>query len=259
MANAQVTVALTKIDKHIVGHQALSLTNFSDNVNLPAIAAGGKVDIAGSLFDVTADEAITGWAGIANNTQVYIMLTVSGSSFAASFVTAAPTWDTAKQGWYSGLNRYIGGLYKDGSGNYTKKFLYRASSGGVQNLREYGDGTIEILGAFTVDGAVIFAGSTAFAQAPTLNAGLTLGALPSTTGSQSIAYQGSWTIPVGVYWVNCDMASTLQVYVNGAWKKVISLSSSVNAAALAISDGTNVRITNDSGGGAITCYWRRLA
>jgi hypothetical protein len=53
----------------------------------------------------------------------------------------------------------VGGLYKDATGQYTKKWLYRQSSGGIQNIREYGDGTIEIVDDVTISGAVSAGGA----------------------------------------------------------------------------------------------------
>jgi hypothetical protein len=202
----------------MLGYQACSLTNFSDNLNLPAIAAGSKVEIAGALFDITGDEAISGWGPIANSSNVYIMLTVSGAAFTASFVTAAPTWDTAKQGWYSGLNRYIGGLYKDSGGNYTKKWLYRASSGGVQNLKEYGDGTIEILGALTVDGDILFPGVSPGAQ---LNLWADF-AGPNDSSTVYVKHKEIFCPVAGTFTVQFDLAADGshsaygRVYKNGA-------------------------------------------
>jgi len=256
MSNAQVTIALTKIDKQVLGYQAITLTNFSDNLNLPAIAAGSKVEIAGSLFDITADEAISGWGGIANSTAVYIMLTVSGSSFTATFVTAAPTWDTAKQGWYSGLNRYIGGLYKDGGGNYTKKYLFRASSGGVQNFREYGDGTIEVLGALTVDGVLTAVGglsalsvSNAAIQAAAVSSAKVAWTLSAS--SHTCTANEAYVLPSGLYLLTAPYASgviQLEYYMNGGWLLAGDLGSSGgNPARFTFADGANVRVHNLTG------------
>lgn len=145
MAFSQVTVAANQIDKQRLGYQAISLTNFASDTDEPQIAAGSKVEIGGALFDADANESITGWAGIANSSDVYIHLTVSGSSVTASFSTTAPTWDTAKQGWYSGSVRVIGGLYKDGSGNYARKWLYEEKQ--VASVKRYGNGAVELAGA----------------------------------------------------------------------------------------------------------------
>jgi hypothetical protein len=138
MANAQVT-GTNRYDG-MLGFMAISLSNMA-NQSAPAILAGSKVEINGAFFSVSSDESITGFAGFGPSTFLYIMLTPSGTpgsqTFSASYVTAAPTWDTAKQGWYAAgtSNRYIGGLYKDaGSVNYCTKFLYPTDQGSQSQL-----------------------------------------------------------------------------------------------------------------------------
>lgn len=132
MALDQVTVYADQIAAQRIGYQAVSLTNF-DNDSEPQLAAGSVVEIGGALFEAAALESISGWAGISNDSDVYIKLTVSGSTATAAFTTDPPTWSTSKQGWYDGDDRYIGGLYKDGSGNYAIKWLYPADPGDPLN------------------------------------------------------------------------------------------------------------------------------
>lgn len=145
MAGAQVVTAASCIEKQRLGYQAISLTNFTSDTLEPAIAAASKVEIGGALFEFASDEALTGWAGIANSSDVYIHLTVTGASVAASFSTTAPTWDDAKQGWYSGAVRVIGGLYKDSSGNYSLKWLYEEKQ--IASVKRYGSGAVAMSGA----------------------------------------------------------------------------------------------------------------
>ena len=116
------------VQKIQAGYMRLSLTNFG-NDNEPQIAAGSTLDVNGTCCVFSAAESITGWAGIANSTDVYIKVVVSGSTVTAVFTTDAPTWSATKQGWYDGNDRYIGGLYKDGSGNYVLKWLYPQDPG----------------------------------------------------------------------------------------------------------------------------------
>lgn len=125
MSLSQITVAASALEKQRLGYQAISLTNF-DNDSEPQIAAGSVVEIGGALFEAAANENITRWSEVSNNTDAWIKLVVSGSTATAEFTHIAPTWSTSKQGWYSGPQRRIGGLYKDGSGNYTIKWLYPA-------------------------------------------------------------------------------------------------------------------------------------
>lgn len=128
MAGQQVEVVANAIEKQRLGYTGLSLTEY-DADNEPQIAAGSKVEIAGALFEFTADESISGWGGIGNNNDVYIKLVVSGTAITAEFTTTAPTWSTSNQGWYgtggAALHRYVAWLRKDGSGNYTAKRLLK--------------------------------------------------------------------------------------------------------------------------------------
>jgi hypothetical protein len=120
MAGQQVEIVASQIDKQRLGYLAISLTNYNADTE-PQLAAASKVEIGGALFEFTAAESITGWAGIGNNNGAYIKLVVAGTAVTAAFTTTAPTWSTSKQGWYDGLDRYVAKLRKDGSGNYTEK------------------------------------------------------------------------------------------------------------------------------------------
>jgi len=133
MTLSQVTVYANQIAKQRLGYQAISLTNYDNDLE-PQIAAGSKVEIGGALFEAVSDENISGWAGISNSSHVYIKLIVSGATATAEFTTDAPTWSTSKQGWYDGDDRYIGGLYKDASGNYYNKFLMEEHVGFISGL-----------------------------------------------------------------------------------------------------------------------------
>ncbi len=141
MALAQVIIIANQVESARIGHQAISLTHYDDNLE-PAIAAGSVVEVGGALFEAAVDEAIAGLGAIANDNDIYIKLTAAGASVTASGTLVAPTWSTSKQGWYSGADRYIGGLYKDAGGNYTLKYLYHFV--GNNNLKIFGDGTIGI-------------------------------------------------------------------------------------------------------------------
>lgn len=145
MAGSQVTVALTQIEDQRLGYQAISLTNFTADTE-PQIAAGSKVEIGGALFEFTGNESVTGWASIGDGSSAYIKLTVSGSSVTASWTTSAPTWSTSKQGYYSGLDRYIGGCYRVNSTTWRAKWLYR----GIR-LYEIGPAIILEIGDWNMD------------------------------------------------------------------------------------------------------------
>lgn len=126
IGDTDLTSMMETLDRQRRGYQAMSLRNFG-NPNEPKIAAGSVVELGGALFKCESDESISGWSGISNDSDVYIKLVPSGQTATAAFTTAVPTWSDSKQGWYRylGNERYIGGLYKDGSGNYATKWLYR--------------------------------------------------------------------------------------------------------------------------------------
>ena len=107
----------TIVNDMMQGFMALSLTNY-DTTDVPLIAAGGKVEVAGSLYIFASTEAITG--SLSTN-QNYIMLTTSSSSITVSYTSDAPTWVPSKHGWYdssTGVQRYIGGLSTDNDGKW---------------------------------------------------------------------------------------------------------------------------------------------
>jgi hypothetical protein len=162
MSISQVTTRDTQLEKQRIGKPQLSLTNFSNTLE-PAVAAGSVIEVGGSLYTVTVDEAITGWAGIANDTDCYIKM-VPGSPMTAVFVTAAPTWSHAKQGWYVGNDRYVAGLHRGASAAaYEDKWVYQRSQNNNANHRFLGDGSVEfdngIIGDLT--GGIVDTGSGA--------------------------------------------------------------------------------------------------
>ncbi len=142
MANSQVTTRDTQLEKQRIGLLRLSMTNFG-NTSEPAIAAGSVVEIGGSLFVFTSNEAITGWGAIGNDTDCYIRLPYNGA-LTAEFTTVAPTWSASKQGWYDGIKRYVAGLHRGASAAaYEDKWVYRCSQDDNDTHRFYGDGTVD--------------------------------------------------------------------------------------------------------------------
>ena len=139
-------------EKESKGYQAISLSHLTDVVE-PKVQAGSVIEVAGALYEFQAEEALTGWAGIANSSVVYTYVVPAGVSCSATFSTTAPTWDTAKQGWYNGENRCFGGLYKDGGGNYSDKWLYREHDQ-TAGVRVYASGTIHAGGAIDSDSTI---------------------------------------------------------------------------------------------------------
>ena len=156
IGDVNLTSLMETVDRQRRGYQALSLTNFASLLE-PKIASGSLVEVSGALFKFEIDESITGWSGIANSNEVYIKLVPSGSSITAVFTTTAPVWSDSKQGFYSTNDRYIGGLYKDGSGNYSKKWLYKYLTEVTGVVRVFGTGDLSIAGMVNTDRVLEFA------------------------------------------------------------------------------------------------------
>ena len=127
MANSQVTVRDTQLEKQRLGFINLNLTELTTTTE-PDIAAGSVVEVGGSLYSFTADETPSGWAGISNDTQVYIKLSPGTSDVTSSFTDTAPTYSDAKGGWYSGNDRYVARVYKNASGEAVQKETYSQES-----------------------------------------------------------------------------------------------------------------------------------
>ncbi len=147
IGDVDLTALMNTVDMQRVTFQGLSLTNY-DNTALPAIAAGSLVEVGGTLFKFSVEEAITGWGAIANDTPAYIKLVPAGATpdtVTAEFTDTAPTWSDTKQGWYgtvaSANHRYIATLTRIDAATYANKHLYAGRRNtGVK------------IGSFTIDG-----------------------------------------------------------------------------------------------------------
>jgi len=116
-----LTLRVTDIEQlqaQRIGYMAVSLTEYDTDAE-PEIAEGSVLEIGGAVYEAAADEPITGWGGIGNSNDVYIL--IDAGTLGAVFTLVAPTWSTTKQGWYDGLDRYVAKLYKDAGGDYTLK------------------------------------------------------------------------------------------------------------------------------------------
>ncbi len=149
IGDVDLEALMNTVDLQRVTYQGLSLTNY-DNTALPAIAAGSLAEVAGTLFKLTVEEAITGWGGVAVG-AAYIKLVPAGTdpdTVTAEFTDTAPTWSDAKQGWYgtaaAANHKYIGGLHRVDAATYYNKYLITKQVGFVSGLgfrKELIDGT----------------------------------------------------------------------------------------------------------------------
>lgn len=220
------------------GFNGVSLTNF-DNTSEPQLAGGSTVEIEQSLHQITGSISITGLAGIANDNNVYIYVTASGNAFTASGSTTSPTWDTGKHGFYSGTDRAVAGLYKDGSGNYTLKYIYHNISDGTV-IKKYGNGDIGIINS--VEGDLNIGGSLNCYQV-TQSKHQILTVSRSSIGSSSSA---SITIkkPVIVLINSTTVSSAYNCYLqlnqDGGWRNInvgVVTSSTQDAYAISVLPG----------------------
>ncbi len=156
MAGEQITVAVTQVNEQRRGYQNITLTNWT-NTNEPEINEGGRVEIQNALYKFAANEDIdasNNWAGFANDTQIYGYYLVGGggASVTCELTDVAPTWQEQFGGWYdtaSDTNRFWGGIYKDGGGNYADKFLYDG-----RELKQADAFQIDERGALTTTGGI---------------------------------------------------------------------------------------------------------
>lgn len=144
--------AITPIEKQRRGLLRIVLTNF-ENQSADEVGAGSVVEQSGALYYADANTAISGLAGIADSSHYWIKLVPSGSDLVPTATTTPPTWSSTKHGWYDSNDLYIGGGYKDGSGNYTDKYLFHFAQ---YSLKSLADG-LSLRGNSNADRRLVFA------------------------------------------------------------------------------------------------------
>lgn len=119
------------------GFMSVALTNYT-GTGQPAIVASCGAEINGSFYINPSEVAITG--STSNSTWYDILLTPSGSTFTASFIARGTgVWSDSKQGIYSGNNRVVACVYKDGSGNFINKNVLIVANRTIKIGMEIGD------------------------------------------------------------------------------------------------------------------------
>lgn len=251
---------VTQVEKQRTGYMGLSLTNF-DNVAEPQIAAGSIIEVGGSVAKFDANENITGWAGIGADNDAYIKLVPAAPAITAEFTTTAPTWDDAKQGYYGvggfATHRYVGGLYKDAGGNYTKKYYYKIKetsvSGEVLNPKciktaniQDGAVTVDKLGALSVTNIKLADNAVSEDKINFVTQGVVT----------TIGNGDTWCPNAGLYLLVVELANSikLEVYADGAWRTEADFTTHWTI----FTNGNHVRLKN-TGGGNRTIYGIKLA
>lgn len=119
------TNILARLERTYKGYDGVSLTNWAvGNTTRPKIAAGSVIEIDGSPFYYATDETIVDEAGLTDG-WCYIKHVVSGDAVTPTLTNTFGTWDTAKQGFYDGTDRYsLFAMYR--SGAITKIFTQKS-------------------------------------------------------------------------------------------------------------------------------------
>jgi len=234
-----LTLRVTDIEQlqaQRIGYMAVSLTEYDSDLE-PEIAEGSVLEIGGAVYEAAADEPITGWGGIGNSNDVYIL--IDAGTLGAVFTLVAPTWSTTKQGWYDGLDRYVAKLYKDAGGDYTDKGLLQ----GGPEIRNAAVGA-DAIRTSQIQDAVIT--NAKIADLAVTNEKLSQSFDAEQT--QPIGATSAWVIPAGWYWLWGVANVNIEVFLVAAWR-------SVGVGPLfACCDGTNVRAYNTAGGGRDLIY-----
>jgi hypothetical protein len=160
MAFQAVVTKTNQLEKQRLGYIGLTVDEWDTN-NEPEITAGSKIEISGTLYEITALEDIDpdgNWAGIGNSTVVYGYLDPNNLKSVLSIT--APTWNDAKQGYYDATNtfRYYLKIYKDAGGNYTQKSIYinqhymKINNGIALNTEADGDKLLR----FNTDASILY-------------------------------------------------------------------------------------------------------
>lgn len=143
-----VSVALTQVSSQRLGYSAITLTNFTDTAE-PAIAAGSKIEIGGSLYGFSGTTSIDSWSGIGTASLAYIYMVPAGTAVSVSFLGTAPSWDEAQQAYYGGDDRAIGTVWKASTAGYDEKLLYAP----FQRRETFGSHSLTISADYSVGDA----------------------------------------------------------------------------------------------------------
>ena len=131
MAFQQISTSITILNSGQIGYIGISLTNFTTSA-ASNIASGSGVEIAGAWFKADSDiiPNASSWTAITTATTAYLSLIPSGTAgsqiLTASWLSYAPVWQTAKQGWYASaasITRVVASAYKNSNTSYWQKRL----------------------------------------------------------------------------------------------------------------------------------------
>lgn len=131
-ANDDTDILAVQTTVDALYQNSYSLTEY-DSTTVPAIAAGSKIEVNGSLYRAAEEEAISTTDPVTSTTvadgTVYICMipSVDASTCTAAFTATAPTWSDSKQGYYGtggqANYKYIAACYKSSTSYYGKRVL----------------------------------------------------------------------------------------------------------------------------------------
>jgi hypothetical protein len=196
MAFSQIATSVTILNSGQIGYIGISLTNFTTSA-ASNIASGSGVEIAGAWFKADSDiiPNSSSWTAITTATTAYLALTPSGTAgsqvITASWISTLPSWDTAKQGWYTTTPsniRVVASAYKGGTSSYWQKRLI--NYGQSDN---FAIGTIQMFDGFgwvdniTIPGWYACTTANSVYGCPALTNKFIMGALaPGATGGSNL-------------------------------------------------------------------------
>jgi hypothetical protein len=148
----------------MIGYQGISLTNLNTSA-ASSIAAGSKIEVAGSWFSYASDDLpnASSWTAITTATTAYLQLVPSGTAgsqiLSASWTATEPVWSTSKQGWYASAgsaSRVVVSAYKSGTSSQEYKHIFNGLDGPKSMYKFtctsfYGGGGSTNFGSMTLD------------------------------------------------------------------------------------------------------------
>jgi hypothetical protein len=239
MGATQIVTSVTIIQSFI-GQQAVSLTNYAASA-LSAIAAGSKLEVAGSFFTWGTSETpnASSFTAIATASTAYLQCTPSGTAgsmlLTSSWTSTAPVWREDKQGWYASAGssvRVIGSVQKDSPTSQSRKHLFRQES---VSILSYGDGGTDVVGNLDVTGGLDVTGAVSAASVMTSGIVEGDGGLRAGVGNQELLMN---SIDIGDW----NMDTTAQLFVNHG----LTLSKIDHISVLIKEDGDGLRIPLDN-------------